>query len=103
MGIFIPTCILYFVTIILLIQFNFISYLIPSREFWAFAFFFVILTALFLDLKIVSVSAGGIAVSVIISSVIKVGTILPDMDEAFIPELIIRVIYLRYQTNEEAG
>lgn len=81
-----------FVTIILLIQFNFISYLIPSREFWAYAFFFVILTALFLDVKMVSVSAGGIAVSIIISSVIKAGALLPAMDEAFIPELIIRVI-----------
>lgn len=81
-----------FVTIILLIQFNFISYLIPSREFWAYAFFFVILTALFLDVKMVSISAGGIAVSVMISSVIKAEVLLPAMDETFIPELIIRVI-----------
>lgn len=33
--------------VILVIQYNFIQYLIPSREFWAYTFFFVILLAFF--------------------------------------------------------
>lgn len=81
-----------FVLIILLVQFNFISYLIPSKEFWAYAFFFVILTALFLDVKIVSAAAAGIVVSVILSSLMKAETVLPVSGPDFIPELVIRVI-----------
>ncbi len=81
-----------FILVILLIQFNFISYMIPSKEFWAYAFFFVILTALFMDVKMVSIVAAGIAVSITVSSIIKAEVLLPAMDEAFIAELAVRVI-----------
>ncbi|MDE6608367.1 MAG: hypothetical protein K2K54_11535, partial [Lachnospiraceae bacterium] len=81
-----------FMTVILIIQFNFISYLIPSRDFWAFAFFFVILMAFFMDVKVVSVLSGGIAVSVLISGVVKAQIVLPVMDAYFIPELVLRII-----------
>jgi len=81
-----------FVTVILIIQFNFISYLIPSREFWAYTFFFVILSAFFLDVKMVSAISGGIAASLIIASIIKAQALLPVMDAYFIPELVLRVI-----------
>lgn len=81
-----------FILVILLIQFNFISYLIPSKEFWAYAFFFVILTALFMDVKMVSMVAAGIAVSITVSSIIKAEVLLPAMDEVFIAELVVRVI-----------
>ncbi len=83
-----------FILVILLIQFNFISYLIPSKEFWAYTFFFVILTAFFMDVKMVSAVSAGIAVSIIISSVIKAEELLPIRDEIFIAELVIRVICL---------
>ena len=43
-----------FLVVIMFIQFNFILYLIPSTEFWAFAFLFTVATALFLDHKMVS-------------------------------------------------
>lgn len=36
-----------FLILLMLIQFNFILYMIPATDFWAFAFFFVILTAFF--------------------------------------------------------
>ena len=41
-----------YAAIILLIQWNFIQYMIPATDFWGFAFFFVILTAFFLDAKL---------------------------------------------------
>ena len=81
-----------FILVILLVQFNFISYLIPSKEFWAYAFFFVILTALFLDVKIVSIAAAGIVASIIVSSLITADVVLPALGPDFIPELVIRVI-----------
>lgn len=81
-----------FITIVLLLQFNFISYLIPSREFWAYAFFFVMLAAFFLDMKMVSITAAGITLSLIISSFVNADTSLPLMNEAFIAELLLRII-----------
>lgn len=82
----------YFIIIILTIQFNFISYMIPSREFWAYAFFFLILAAFFLDVKMVSVLGGILVVSELACSVVKAAIILPVQDEYFIPELVIRII-----------
>lgn len=81
-----------FIVVILLIQFNFISYLIPTREFWAFFFYFLILTAFFFDFKMTVITEAGIVVSVLVSSIIKSDVILPYNDEAFISELIIRII-----------
>ncbi len=81
-----------FVTVLLIIQFNFITYLIPSREFWSFAFFFVMLSAFFLDMKMVSVLSGSIVVSMIISAVVKADTALPVRDSSFLPEMVLRII-----------
>ena len=46
-----------FVFILMVVQFNFVSYMIPSRQWWACAFFFLILDALFLDLKMTVVTS----------------------------------------------
>ena len=40
-----------FIIILCTIQYNFIAYLVPTRQFWGYAFFFLILMALFLDMK----------------------------------------------------
>lgn len=45
-----------FLVVIMLIQFNFILYMIPAKDFWGFAFFFVVLTTFFLDFKMVAVT-----------------------------------------------
>lgn len=83
-----------FIIILLLVQFNFISYMIPSRGFWAFAFFFIMLSAFFLDRKMLSVVAAGIVCSVIISNIVKADVLLPSPDSYFIPELVLRVVCL---------
>lgn len=83
-----------FLFLVELIQYNFILYLIPSREFWAFTFFFVILTAFFLDVRYTSTLSGCIAISYVIFAVTKWKVGLPVQDSLFIPELVLRVIAL---------
>lgn len=81
-----------YLAIILLIQFNFILYLVPSKDFWAFAFFFVILSSFFLDYKFVLISIGEIGISLLISWFVNGAVRLPVRDEFFIPELVLRII-----------
>lgn len=83
-----------FIFIVLIIQFNFISYLVPTRQFWAFTFFFLILVAFFLDFKLTAITSAGILLSIIISSVVRYKTILPVFDDYIVPEMIIRIIGL---------
>lgn len=77
---------------VLIIQWNFISYLIPTRQLWAFVFFYVILAALFLDMKVTIVTSVGIVVSLVISSIIRFEYLMPVQDDAFAAEVILRVI-----------
>ncbi len=81
-----------FLAIILLIQYNFILYLVPSKDFWAFAFFFVILSSFFLDYRLVLVSIVEIGVSLAFSWLVNGAVRLPARDELFIPEMVLRVI-----------
>lgn len=81
-----------FIAVILIVQFNFISYLVPSREFWAYAFFFLILSAFFLDVKMVAADAVGLSVSMIMAHIIKASVMLPAADALFVPELVLRAI-----------
>lgn len=56
-----------FLALLMIIQFNFILYMIPATDFWGFAFFFVILSAFFLDWKLVAVISAEIGCSVVAS------------------------------------
>jgi len=47
-----------FLNILLVVQFNFIAYLTPSRDYWAFAFYFVIVMSFLLAFKFVSSGQG---------------------------------------------
>lgn len=46
-----------FLVVIMFTQYNFILYLIPSKDFWGFAFLFVIATTFFVDVKMVVITA----------------------------------------------
>ncbi len=81
-----------FLTVIMLIQFNFILYMIPATDFWGFAFFFVILTAFFLDYKMVSVTSVEIAGSLIAAWIIYGEIHLPINNEYFMVNLLDRAI-----------
>lgn len=81
-----------FLVIILTIQFNFILWLIPSREFWGYTFFFLILIAFFFDLKMISVSVAAYSISLVIAFLFKKSAVLPVADELFVPDLVLRTV-----------
>ena len=71
---------------------NFILYLIPATDFWGFAFFFVILTAFFLDWKMVAITSLEIAASIIVSWFLWGEIHLPQKGEYFITNLLDRIV-----------
>lgn len=83
-----------FLVIIMLIQFNFIIYMAPSREFWAFAFLFIMVTGLLLDIRMLLVAIAEITGSLIIACLVHGEELLPVKDEVFMPNLILRIFCL---------
>lgn len=81
-----------FLVIIMFIQFNFILYMIPATDFWGFAFFFVILTAFFLDYKMVAATSLEIAASVFVSWALWSEIHLPAQNEFFMANILDRVV-----------
>lgn len=77
-----------FLVVIMFTQFNAISYLVPSTEFWAFAFLFVILTSLLIDTKMVVVAVIEIVASVVVSWVVNGANLLPVKNDNFVPNVI---------------
>lgn len=80
-----------YLVIIMLIQFNFILYMIPSTEFWAYSFLFTIVTGLLLDPKMVLVTIIEIVTSLVISWIVNGDNLLPVKDELFTPNLSSRI------------
>ena len=80
-----------YLVLIMFIQFNFILYMVPSKEFWAYSFLFVILTSLFLDKKMVLITIIEIMVSLIVSWNVRGAVLLPEKDELFSPNLNSRI------------
>lgn len=83
-----------YIVAIMFIQFNFILYMIPSSEFWAFAFFFVILTAFFFDCRMVGATSVEIALSLIVSWILNGSNLLPVKNSLFLPNMINRSVCL---------
>lgn len=81
-----------FLVIVMFIQFNFILYMIPSTEFWAFVFLFTVATALFLEHKMVIVTGLGLALSVAVSWFIKPDVLMPVKDGLLIPNMVNRIV-----------
>ena len=81
-----------FITVIMFIQFNFIVWMIPAKDFWGFAFFFVVLTVFFLDYKMVAITSIVIAGSVIMSWILNGKVHLPAKDGTFMVNMLDRVV-----------
>ncbi|MCM1385808.1 MAG: methyl-accepting chemotaxis protein [Bacillus sp. (in: Bacteria)] len=81
-----------FLVVIMFTQFNFIIYMIPAKDFWGFAFFFVVLTTFFLDYKMVAVTSVEIAVSLGVAWIVKADVLLPQAGSMFITNMINRVV-----------
>ena len=79
-----------FVFAVEMIQWNFLLYLIPSRQFWAYAFFFLILVVFFIDIKLTVLTSAGNVISAVIASFVAGDTAIPIKDDIFIPELLLR-------------
>ena len=81
-----------FICIIMAIQYNFILYMVPLENFWAFLFFFVTLGAFFLDHIMVAAINIEIFVSLIVSWFLKGDVTLPARDDLFLPAMLNKVI-----------
>ncbi len=80
-----------FTAIVVAIQWNYIIYMVPSRTFWGFLFFFIILVGFFLDLKLV-IADGIICTVSLIVSWFLIGNNLPIKDNLFISDVIMCLV-----------
>ena len=81
-----------FTSLLVVVQWNYIVYLIPSRTFWGFIFFFIILVAFFLDVKLLLIDGIICAVSLIIGWFVPVTTLLPVKDELYISDIVMCLV-----------
>ena len=78
----------------IVIQWNLITYIFPTRSFWGFAPMFVMLSAFMFHTKAVRNSIIGISVSIAISWLIKGDALLPYRDDLFAENMFLRIIAL---------
>lgn len=83
-----------YVALLECIQWNFISYLIPCKDFWAYFAYFAMLVVFFLDHKFMLLILAELIVSIIISWIIKGENLIPAFDELFIPNMLIRAVFI---------
>lgn len=83
-----------FSVIVLAIQWNYLLYMLPTRTFWGFLFFFLILIAFFLDIKLLLTSGLVCMASLFIGWFIRGTDLLPVKDELFITDIIMCIVAL---------
>lgn len=84
----------YVMVVIIIIQWNGISYIWPYTDFWAFAALFTIVIAFFFDPFLIGVSTVGILASMFISWFIQGDKLLPIRDEYFAANMTLRFVGL---------
>lgn len=83
------------VFVLVLLQWNILLYLLPNTSvFWAFYLFFVIWTALFLDLKYLISTEVMVVLSLVVHTVIRGACTLPVKDADYIPQLVLGTIIM---------
>jgi len=82
------------IDILVIVQWNLITYIFPTRDFWGFAPMFVLLTAFMFNSLAVLIEIGGITVSIMFSWVLIGDKLLPYDDGLYMENLILRVIAL---------
>lgn len=83
-----------FSVIVLVLQWNYLLYMLPTRTFWGFLFFFLILMAFFLDIKMLLASGLMCMVSLFIGWFIRGTDLLPVKDELFLSDIIMCLVAL---------
>ena len=83
-----------FSVVVLIVQWNYLLYMLPTRTFWGFLFFFLILIAFFLDIKMLLVSGLTCMVSLFIGWFIRGSDLLPVKDELFLTDILMCLVAL---------
>ncbi len=83
-----------FSCIVIVVQWNYLLYMIPTRTFWGFLFFFLILVAFFLDIKLLLTSGLICIASLLVGWMIRGSALMPVRDELFPTDLIICLLAL---------
>lgn len=83
-----------FSVIVLVLQWNYLLYMLPTRTFWGFLFFFLILMAFFLDIKMLLASGFMCMVSLFIGWFMRGTDLLPVKDELFLSDIIMCLVAL---------
>ena len=82
-----------FVSIGIIIQWNFTAYLIPARDFWAWSPFFALFAVFFFDTKIMRFVIAGLTVSTLLSYVLK-PLLFVEKGEYFISDVEFRFSHI---------
>jgi methyl-accepting chemotaxis protein len=83
-----------FCSVVLIIQWNYIIYMTPSRTFWGFLCFFMILTGFFLDMRLLLTTGIISIVSLMIGWFVRGSNLLPVKDELYVTDIIMCVVGL---------
>ncbi|MBO5373058.1 MAG: hypothetical protein J6A75_10145 [Lachnospiraceae bacterium] len=83
-----------FSVVVLVVQWNYLLYMLPTRTFWGFLFFFLILIAFFLDIKLLLASGLACMISLFIGWFIRGTDLLPVKDELFLTDVIMCLVAL---------
>lgn len=83
-----------FATFIIIVQWNYLLYMVPTRTFWGFLFFFLILLAFFLDIKMLLFNGIACMLSLFIAWSIRGSALMPVKDELFLTDLLLCVMAL---------
>ena len=82
----------FFISAVILLQWNFISYLVPLKEWWAYAFLFMVLAVFFFDVKMMLFNAVGIIFSMIIFWFVNGDVSALLAGEYSIPDFFLRTV-----------
>lgn len=80
--------------ILVVFQWNVITYFFQANDFWGFAPLFVLITSIFVDSKLVLCTEIGIAVSTAVSWILKPKTLLPVAGAMYYENMVLRIIAL---------
>ncbi|MBQ3514022.1 MAG: hypothetical protein IJA32_09550 [Lachnospiraceae bacterium] len=83
-----------FSAFVVVVQWNYLLYMAPSRTFWGFLFFFLVLLAFFLDVKLVLFSGLACILSLFIGWGIRGTDLMPVKDELFVTDILLCVVGL---------
>ncbi|SFI35252.1 Methyl-accepting chemotaxis protein (MCP) signalling domain-containing protein [Pseudobutyrivibrio sp. OR37] len=79
---------------VLIIQWTYIVYMCPTRNFWGFLAFFLTLIGFFLDIKQLLATGGICIISLISGWIVRGSQLLPAKDELYVTDIIMCIVGL---------